>query len=163
MKELQIVEKEWILGDENQEPPNRRQIKPIKVVTQIRARAPSCASCEIPILCTLSKAPDGMRTKTIIQEVITNWFNDLSEEDRRARYADSKKKVTQTIIKFSKKNLALKDQVFSEPIGTWRITPKGVERVMKSRGEWVPRYSFHDAIIIEEDVTSSRSCDAPYS
>ncbi len=66
-----------------------------------------------------------MRAKAIIQEVIANWFSDFSEDDRRARYAESRKKVTQTIIKFSKKNLALKDQVFSEPIGTWRIKPKG--------------------------------------
>ncbi len=78
-----------------------------------------------------------------------NWFSDLSEDDCQAKYPSSRKKIIQTIIKFSKKNLALKDQVCSAPIGTWRITPKGAERVIKGMGEWVPRYSFHDAIIEE--------------
>ena len=48
----------------------------------------------------------------------------------------------------------MKGQVFPAgegKVGIWRITPKGAERAMKGRDEWVPKYSYHDAIIIEEE------------
>jgi len=58
------------------------------------------------------------------------------------------------VIKFAKKNLVLKGQVFppgkDTPFGTWKITRKGSERASMYRSSWSPKYSVHDdAVIIE--------------
>jgi hypothetical protein len=77
-----------------------------------------------------------MPTKTVLQEVRSaKWFGKLSEDDLEARYPQSKKKIVDSVVKFAKKNLALKGQVFplgkDVPYGTWKITRKGSERVSK--------------------------------
>jgi len=96
-----------------------------------------------------------MSTKDVIKEVSTKWFDSLTEDDRRARYPASGKKIIQSIIKFSRKNLVLKRQIFpvggGRPLGVWMLTPLGVERAMKGKGEWMPKFTNHDAIIIEEE------------
>jgi hypothetical protein len=154
MTELQSIEENKIQR-KKQVLPKYKQAKPIRVTTRITAKAPTCKACEVPILTTLSRAPNsGLPTKEVLSEV-TKWFDRLDQNDRIALYPHSKKKITQTIIKYSRKNLVLKGQILpageSNPVGIWRITPKGLERVMKGREEWAPKYSSHDAIIIEEE------------
>jgi len=155
MKEPQLIESKWIQGNENQKSPKRRQDRPIKVITRIRARAPACSACEIPILSTLSKAAEtGMLTKVVIKEVSTKWFSRLSEDDRNARYPESRKKITQTIIKFARKNLVMKGEIFpvgGVPLGIWRATQKGLERGLREKDGWRARYSLHDSVIVEEE------------
>ena len=53
-----------------------------------------------------------------------------------AVYPESKKKIVETIIKFSRKNLVGKGEIHpvsEENFGTWRATSKGIERALKGR------------------------------
>jgi hypothetical protein len=81
MKELQ-VEKLGIQVNENLPPVNSRRTR---VITRVTARAPACSACELPILSVVSRAPEaGTRTREVLKEVSTKWFNGLSEDDRKA-------------------------------------------------------------------------------
>jgi len=59
------------------------------------------------------------------------------------------------VIKFARKNLVIKGQIYpageGRPVGVWRATKMGLARASMERNDWVPRYSHHDAIIIEEE------------
>jgi hypothetical protein len=97
-----------------------------------------------------------MQTKTVLQEVkSTRWFDKLDEDDRNARYPASKRKITDTIVKWSKKNLVAKGEIFPAgdgcPIGVWKITQRGLKRAKEKIGGWSSKYSYRDAIIIEEE------------
>jgi len=145
----------WIHGNVNQKLQKRVQKRPNKVITRVRARAPASSACEIPILCVLSKSADtGVRASAVINEVRKR-FSLLNTDDCKARYPASRKKITETIVKFVKKNLTIKNEVFSVgvqvPMGTWKITPKGIARLSNRVGEWKERYAYHEAILIEEE------------
>jgi hypothetical protein len=49
----------------------------------------------------------------------------------------------------------MKGQIYSagdgKPVGVWKITPKRFEIACLGRADWEPRYSTHDAILIEEE------------
>jgi len=128
-----------------------------KVITRLRSKAPAAASPEIPILCVLSRAPNtGVSTGQVLQELQSaKWFGELDEDDRQARYETSKRKIVSTVIKYAKKTLAMKGEVFqvgeAGPLGVWKITAKGLERATMLQAGWKPRYSFHNAIKIEEE------------
>jgi hypothetical protein len=165
MKEL-LVEKTSTQDSENLESQKLRRNRRTKVITRVNAKAPACSACEIPILSVLSEAPEeGMRAKVVIRQVKTKWFNRLNPVDCVARYPFSRKKITDTVVKFSKKNLALKHEVFpvSEeiPLGNWKITQKGLVRVRNEIGGWTARYGYHDAIIIEGEGELTEIAD-PY-
>ena len=131
-------------------------MKPRKVIVRVRTKAPTASSPEIPILSVLAKSiDDGVPTRIVIKEVL-GCFDRLTDDDRKARYPGSKKKIVETVVKFARKNLVMKDEVFQageggKPIGIWMITPKGVERAASLGANWKPRYAVHDAIIIEEE------------
>jgi hypothetical protein len=153
MKELQSVERKWILSNENLKSPKHKQTRLIKVITRVNARAPTASACEIPILSILFRAQDvGVPTKTVIQEVISEkWFK-LSDDDLKARYPKSKRKIVPTVIKYARKKIVLKGAIQpvgeNVPIGTWRATRQGLGWFATKRSEeWKPRYSTHDAII----------------
>jgi len=155
MKELQSAEMSWIHGNENQKLQKRAKKRPNKVITRVRARAPASSACEIPILCVLSKSADtGVRASAVINEVRKR-FGLLNADDCKARYPASRKKITETIVKFAKKNLAMKNEVFSVgvevPLGTWKITPKGIARLSNGVGDWEERYAYHDAILMADE------------
>ncbi len=124
-----------------------------KITVQIRAKAPASSSCQIPILSVLSKAPvNGMLARDVLKQV-KGLFGDLEEDDLAARYPSSKKKITDTVIKFCKKNLAMKNQIYQTghegiPIGIWKITRIGQARAAMEIGGWKPRYTRHDAILV---------------
>jgi len=129
-----------------------------KVIVRISAKAPAASSPEIPILCVLSKAPEsGLTTKFVLQEVKSKkWFSRLDDDDCSARYPGSKKKIVDSVIKFARKNLVIKGDIYpagegGKPIGVWRITPKGADKAELLRALWTPRYAVHDALIIEEE------------
>jgi hypothetical protein len=54
-----------------------------------------------------------------------------------------------------KKNLSMKGEIFPAgegvPLGVWKATERGLERLSRKKDSWQPRYSTHDAIIIEEE------------
>jgi hypothetical protein len=154
MKELQPIEKTQVQDSRNNTPQKTRRTKGTKVITQVNAKSPASSSCAIPILAVLSESPDnGIEAKAVIREVI-KWFDRLDDQDVNARYAKSKKKITQTVVKYQKKTLAMKGQVFpadGKTLGIWRITSKGSERVMKEKDTWVPRYTRHTGIVIGEE------------
>lgn len=134
-----------------------RPSPPLKILTKIRAKAPASSSCELPILWALSNhKTNGIRANEVIKQV-KNLFDELDEDDLRARYPSSEKRITDSVIKFSKKNLTLKGQIYpvgedALPIGLWKITRKGSERAaMVSEDEWKAKYSIHDAILVESD------------
>jgi len=126
-----------------------------KVITGIKSKAPACACCEIPILITLARTPEtGMRTKDVLEEVRTKFFDRLNSDDCEARYPVSRRRIVESVMKFSKKNLVLKQEVFPVgeglPVGTWKVTEKGLARVRNNMGKWTARYSNHDGILIRE-------------
>ena len=113
MTELQLIESEWTQGNESQKLLKRRRTKRIKIITRVNSRAPVCSACELPILSLLSKTPEtGLQARIVLQVVSQEWFNDLNENDQKARYQLSKKKIVQTVIKFARKNLVIKGEVF---------------------------------------------------
>ena len=126
-----------------------------KVIVRIRTKAPAGSSPQIPILACLSKNSDeGVPTKIVIQEVSV-WFGKLTDDDLNARYPLSKRKIVATVIKYAKKTLTIKGEVYpvgeGSPIGVWKITPRGQERLAEKKNGWSERYSVHDAILIEEE------------
>jgi len=132
--------------------------KRTRVVTRVRSKAPASTSPEIPILYTLLGTPETWAlARDVLKEVgSAKWFSELDDDDRKARYPKSKKKIVDSVIKFAKKNLVLKGQVFppgkDAPLGTWKITRKGSERAAMYGSSWSPKYSVHDdAIIIENE------------
>jgi hypothetical protein len=101
-----------------------------------KTRAPSNSSPEIPVLSILSEQPTfGMLTHTVLYKVETEWFPELTELDTKAVYPESKKKIVDSIVKFAKKHLIIKGQVFppseDHPVGVWWATPLGMERALK--------------------------------
>jgi hypothetical protein len=128
-----------------------------KQIVSIRATSPAPAACEIPILLVLSRNPEkGVRAKIVVQEVASSsWFPKLTEDDRQARYVRSHKKITSTVIRFSRENLVLRGEIFAPESecreGFWRATPKGLERARMHGGEWIARYNVHDDAVIIED------------
>ena len=81
------------------------------------ARLPARSSSEIPILLLLSSSPDGkMSTKSVLYELRNGkWFSELRTEDKEVVYEKSRKNALDTVLKFSKKSLVMKRQVF--PVG----------------------------------------------
>jgi len=70
-------------------------------------------------------------------------------------YPESKKKIVETITKFSRKNLVGKGEI--HPVsggnfGTWTATSKGIERALKEGENWVPKYVEIDSMIEVKDA-----------
>ena len=69
----------------------------------------------------------------------------LSFEDLEARYQKSGKKIVDSVIKFAKKHLVLRSEVYAVDRGCkrgiWRITPIGLERMLKEESDWIPKFS----------------------
>ena len=155
MKELHVSEKKRPNPDsEKNAVLKSKRNKAKKILTRVKAKVPTCSSCEIPILSILSRAPEGMPTKVVLNSVL-EWFDRLEEDDRNARYLASRKKIVETIIKYARKNLVIKNEIFppgeKNPIGTWRATGRGLERAVKEREGWRPRYTIRDAVLITEE------------
>src|ERR1700730_17595858 len=115
-----------------------------RILVSVKTRAPARSSPEIPILCVLAKSPTlGQHTKVVLKEVENKWFKELTDIDLKAVYPESKKKIVETIIKFSRKNLVVKGEIHplrEKNFGTWRATSKGIERALKEGGSWVAKY-----------------------
>ena len=125
-----------------------------KEIVGIRARSPTTASCEIPILLVLSRDPiQGTRALTVVREVSSSiWFPKLTGDDREARYIHSHKKIVSSVVRWCRENLVLRNEIFPPGYecraGTWRSTPKGLARAKENATQWTPRYTLHDAVII---------------
>ena len=119
------------------------------------AKAPARRSPEIPILMVLARSPvSGVKTADVLKELKSpNWFPELSLSDLSARYPESKKKVVDTIIKFGRKRLVIRGEIYplspENPTGIWRITQIGLERLKKERASWLPKYSIYTNRIVE--------------
>lgn len=131
------------------------------VQRKVTAKAPTSSSCELPILKILSSAKDHqLSAREVIVEILSNgdWFDDLTEDDLQARYPNSRRKIVETRIKFARKNLTLKNQLYpcdetrDHPLGIWQIADDGLDRLKKNGDEeWKPKYSvLEDAIILLE-------------
>jgi hypothetical protein len=122
-----------------------------------KTRAPAGSGPELPILSILSRSPtSGIRTHVVLNEVKTKWFPELTLTDTNAVYPESKKKIVDSVIKFAKKHLIIKGQVFppstENPVGIWRITPLGIQMALKNTGNWVPKYTdVHSLMEAEEE------------
>jgi len=108
-------------------------------------KAPAHSSCEIPILSVLAKSPNlGLRTKIVLKELESKWFKELTTTDLGAVYPQSRRKVVETIIKFSRKTLVEKGQIHPATggkFGIWKVTQAGIDRTMKAGGGWIPKYA----------------------
>jgi hypothetical protein len=159
MKEVQSLRKKAAANKTtNDYAIRRKRTRVAKIIIAVRATSPSATSPEIPILRILDKNPkNGVRTRSVLREVSSGvWYPKLNDDDRRARYPASKKKIVESIIKFAKKNLVLKGEVHpvnkDQPLGIWRITQTGQARSAMEWHDWSPRYATHeDAILIEEE------------
>ena len=108
--------------------PRGRRRNPKNLVSAV-TRSPARSSPEIPILCVLSESHlSGVRTKFVLEEVKSKWYRELTATDLRAVYSESKKNVVETVIKFSRKNLVEKGQLYpatEDSIGIWKPTVTG--------------------------------------
>ena len=112
----------------------------------IRIRGPSRRNPEIPILCVLSRSPKlGVECRFVREELKRKFYPALSLEDLEARYQKSGKKIVDSVIKFAKKHLVLRGEVYEVgrtcKRGTWQITALGLERMLKEKSAWVPKLS----------------------
>jgi len=116
----------------------------------VRIRGPARDNPEIPILNTLSRHPEtGLRTRIVIVEV--KKYYQLSATDLQATYPNSGRRIIDSIIKFGRKHLVEKDEVYPIqsdcPMGVWKATPTGLERVLKQRATWKPAYSRYSGMV----------------
>lgn len=76
---------------------------------------------------------------------------ELSDDDRSALFTKSRRRVVDSVIKFSRKNLVIRGEMYPVgpgiPAGTWKATEKGLHRFAKEKDGWTPRYRIHDAIL----------------
>jgi len=85
-----------------------------------RTKAPTHGSCEIPILCVLEKSPTaGLRTSIALKEIESKWFKELTTVDLSAVYPVSRRKIVDTIIKYSKKIWSRSDKSIQLSERTW--------------------------------------------
>ena len=128
--------------------------------------APARSSPEIAILSILSRSPaSGIPTAAVLSEVKAKWFPALDADDISAVYLASHKRVVDTVVKFAKKHLVAKAQVYAHganaPVGIWRATSTGIERAFKEQEGWVAGYvevhSLIEAEPEEEDDPHARA------
>jgi hypothetical protein len=128
-----------------------------KKIRHIISKSPTSSACEFPILKTLESAPDhSLSLKSVIKQVTQSgkWFTNLTDDDLEARHPHSQRKIVETTLKFSRKNLALKGQLLpASPIpGIWKMTEQGLKRA-RDPGQtagWMEKYSVRNAIILED-------------
>jgi len=133
-----------------------------KIVRTVTVKAPARNNAELPILAILARAPEKeVKTKLVLKELRTaKWFADLKEDDLAAVYEKSQKNLFDSIVKYSKKQLVLKGQVY--PIGEncefgkWKIAELGLERVRCEGAYWNPSYTRRTAIMLESGEKVSR-------
>ena len=143
--------------------------KRVRALSLVKVLGPARRNPEIPILQILSTSPKlGLTCKFVREQVKQKYYPKLSSEDLEARYQTSGKKVVDSVIKFAKKHLAMRGQIY--PIGpdcekgTWKITPLGVERMLKEDGAWAPQYSEYFACVpIEDEEDGAKSSLDEYS
>jgi len=120
-----------------------------------RTRAPVHSSCEIPILSVLLKSPSlELPTKVVVKEVVGKWLRELTSTDLGAVYPQSKRKVVETIIKYSRKNLVGKGEIYPagvENLGIWKATKAGMDRVANEEDKWAPKYVRVFSMIEDEE------------
>jgi len=151
----------------------RKGKKKQRLWRHITSKAPTSASCEIPIIVALLERGSGFRlpAKKVIEELTTTsrerWFPELNEDDLQARHPNSKRKIVEIAIRFARKNLELREELYppsdKHPAGTWEVAMKGKMRLggwrVRGEGSWRAKYSVHtDAIIpveTAEEVESS--------
>jgi hypothetical protein len=162
IRDSRIQEKASLSATKNRVARNLRRSKKRTVARSVIARLPSRNAAEVPTLLILSGAPSGaMPTKAVLHELrCGKWFSELKPEDKEVVYEKSRKNVLDTILKFSKKALVVKKQVFpvreASEVGVWKITESGIERARKEGADWRATYSQHHAIELDfEDPPSS--------
>ena len=120
--------------------------KRTQALTLVKVQGPARRNPEIPILCVLSKSPKlGVECRFVREELKRKYYPALSFEALEARYQKSGKKIVDSVIKFAKKHLVLRGEAYEVgrtcKRGTWRITPIGLERMLKEENAWVPKFS----------------------
>jgi|SRR5579872_2447117 len=128
----------------------KRKRKP-KIFHSAVVKIPTRGAPELPILATLAKSPSGLKTKYVLHQVKTEWFKELGETDLSGVYEESKKGIVDTVIKYARKHLIQKGELYApseeNPIGTWRATPKGIRRAQSELEGWSPAYVQVSAMI----------------
>ena len=131
-----------------------------KRLVEIRVKTPARNASEVPILATLAQVPGySLKTKDVLKRV--RKYFELGEDDLNARYPKSHQLVVNSIIKFSRKELVSKKQLYPIgeecQLGTWKLTPSGLRRARDAAADWQPRYTYRNAILLEElDVDEKR-------
>ena len=120
------------------------------------------SNCEIPILCTIATSISGLRTKLVLEEVENKWFKELTPIDISAIYPKSRRKIVDSTIKYSKKTLVGKGQIYPANegnLGIWKPTQAGIDRATKEGGAWTARYTMKSSLI-EDEASSEKICNA---
>jgi len=137
---------------------SKKRRKKQRLWRHIASRAPTSTSCEIPILATLLEKGSGFRlpARKVIEELTTTsrqrWFPELSEEDLQAGHSSSKRKIVEIAIRFARKNLELKEELYrpsdKHPAGVWGLAMKGKMRLgawaNRGQDQWKANYSIHE-------------------
>jgi hypothetical protein len=125
-------------------------------------RTPSRNAAQIPILILLSRSPGSeMKTKEVLQDLRNGpWFDRLNSLDKAGIYELSRKNVFDSVVKFSRKALVFKKELFPvevSGIGIWKATVAGVERSSHEGPTWKATYSLREALIEEFTPDSTLS------
>ncbi|MDA4130037.1 MAG: hypothetical protein OK457_04650 [Thaumarchaeota archaeon] len=140
--------------------PKRRK----RTLVPAKTKAPARSSPEMAILSILSRSPaSGIPTAAVLREVKEKWFPELDTDDLGAVYPESRKKVVDTVVKFARKHLVERGEIYAPgtetPIGTWKATMSGLERALKERSGWFPRYvEVHSLVEDEEAEQKEADC-----
>ncbi len=105
-----------------------------------------------------------MRTSDVLRELRgSTWYGEaLKSQDFRGVYPHSRKSIFDTTIKFARKDLILKRQLF--PIGGecqqgwWKLAPLGRDRAIRDGQSWTPKFTTRAALIeiAEAEVVEER-------
>jgi len=98
-----------------------------------------------------------MKTKFVLKKIRREYYPELSRMDIEAVYAESRKKVFESIVKFAKKHLVEKREIYLAgsdgiEIGIWKPTPKGCERAFLYGERWQPEFKEYAAFLPSEDL-----------
>jgi len=149
----------------------RKRKKKQRLWRLVSSKSPTVSSCEIPILVALQEKGSGHRlsARKVIDELTSisreRWFGELCDEDLQARYSESKRKIVEITIRFARKNLELKGELYppsdKHPAGGWESTMKGQMRlgawIVRREKSWTAKYSLHKNAVIpvesaDEDI-----------
>lgn len=104
---------------------------------------PVTRSICLPLLRVINDAGGELSVQEATARV-ERYFPELTQEDKLRRYAKTGAAVWPNRIRWARKQLVDEGFLYPEPVGVWRITPRGRDHLEENWAMWQPRYSQDD-------------------